>query len=51
MTAVTARAEKRVKETNYSWEGKDKSGKVFKGEMRAAGTVVVKLQCAAKVFG
>lgn len=42
MTAVTARAEKRVKETNYSWEGKDKSGKVFKGEMRAAGTVVVK---------
>lgn len=42
MAAVTARADKKVKETNYSWEGKDKSGKVFKGEMRAAGTVVVK---------
>ncbi len=42
MAAVIARADKRVKETNYSWEGKDKSGKVFRGEMRAAGTVVVK---------
>ncbi len=42
MAAVTARADKRVKEINYSWEGKDKSGKVFRGEMRAAGTVVVK---------
>ena len=42
MAAVTIRAEKKVKEENYSWEGKDKSGKVFKGEMRAAGTVVVK---------
>ena len=42
MAAVTARADKRVKEINYSWEGKDSSGKVFKGQMRAAGTVVVK---------
>ncbi len=42
MAAVTARADKSVKEINYSWEGKDKSGKVIKGDMRAAGTVVVK---------
>lgn len=42
MAAVTARADKSVKEINYSWEGKDSSGKVFKGQMRAAGTVVVK---------
>lgn len=42
MAAVTIRADKKVKEENYSWEGKDKSGKVYKGEMRAAGTVVVK---------
>ncbi len=42
MAAVTARADKSIKEINYSWEGKDKSGKVVKGDMRAAGTVVVK---------
>lgn len=41
MATVTARAEKKVKEINYSWEGKDKAGKQLKGEMRAAGTVVV----------
>jgi len=29
------------KEISYSWEGKDKSGKVVKGEMRAAGEAVV----------
>ncbi len=34
-------ADKNVKEINYSWEGKDKFGKLIKGEMRAAGTVVV----------
>lgn len=28
---------KAAKEYTYSWEGKDKSGKVIKGEMRAAG--------------
>ncbi|MDH5553290.1 MAG: type II secretion system F family protein [Nitrosomonas sp.] len=42
MAAVTARADKNTKETSYSWEGKDKSGKVVKGDMRAAGTVIVK---------
>jgi type IV pilus assembly protein PilC len=41
MVAATATANKRAKEVSYSWEGKDKSGKVIKGEMRAAGTVVV----------
>lgn len=33
--------DKEVKEISYLWEGKDKQGKVIKGEMRAAGTVVV----------
>jgi type IV pilus assembly protein PilC len=28
MATVTARAEKKVKEINYSWEGKDKAGKL-----------------------
>ncbi len=31
----------RVKELHYSWEGRDKAGKVVKGEMRAAGDHVV----------
>lgn len=41
MATVTAYTEKKLKEINYSWEGKDKTGKQIKGEMRAAGTVVV----------
>ncbi|SEN16254.1 type II secretion system F family protein [Nitrosomonas marina] len=41
MGAVTARTDKKVKEVNFSWEGKDKTGKQIKGEMRAAGSVVV----------
>ena len=41
MGAVTARTEKKVKEINFSWEGKDKNGKQVKGEMRAAGSVIV----------
>ena len=41
MATITAQTEKKIKEINYSWEGKDKSGKQIKGEMRAAGTVVV----------
>ncbi|MDO8334561.1 MAG: type II secretion system F family protein [Nitrosomonas sp.] len=41
MATTTAQTEKKIKEINYSWEGKDKSGKQIKGEMRAAGTVVV----------
>jgi len=31
----------RVKEIRYLWEGKDKSGKIVKGEMRAAGNHMV----------
>ena len=38
---ATANSKSKAKETSYSWEGKDKSGKIIKGEMRAAGTVVV----------
>ena len=41
MVAATATANSKTKEVSYSWEGKDKSGKILKGEMRAAGTVVV----------
>jgi type IV pilus assembly protein PilC len=41
MATVTASTEKKIKEINYSWEGKDKYGKQLKGEMRAAGTVIV----------
>jgi type IV pilus assembly protein PilC len=38
---ATANSKSKAKEASYSWEGKDKSGKIIKGEMRAAGTVVV----------
>ena len=31
----------KVNESQYSWEGKDKNGKVVKGEMRAAGEASV----------
>ena len=44
-----ATAQKPVKpvkaaETRYSWEGKDKSGKVVKGEVRAAGPAIASAQ-------
>ena len=38
---ATANSKSKAKEVSYSWVGKDKSGKMIKGEMRAAGTVVV----------
>lgn len=41
MATITAQVDKKLKEFNYSWEGKDKNGKQLKGEMRAAGTVIV----------
>ncbi len=41
MATVTIRTDKKLKEINYSWEGTDKTGKQVKGEMRAAGIVVV----------
>lgn len=41
MATAAATARVKIKEVNYLWEGKDKSGKVVKGEMRAAGNHVV----------
>jgi len=41
MAAVAKKDTKDVKLNSYSWSGKDKSGKVVKGEMRAAGDHVV----------
>jgi type IV pilus assembly protein PilC len=41
MSTVAARSDKKIKEISFSWEGKDRFGKVVKGEMRAAGAVVV----------
>jgi type IV pilus assembly protein PilC len=38
---ATAAATARPKETVFSWEGKDKAGKVIRGEMRAGGQAVV----------
>ena len=37
MATTNRVANKTTKELQYSWEGKDKAGKVVKGEMRAAG--------------
>jgi len=39
--ATAAAAHAKIKEINYLWEGKDKSGKIIKGEMRAGGEAVV----------
>ncbi|MCU0897782.1 MAG: type II secretion system F family protein [Burkholderiales bacterium] len=39
--AATLKARDAVKETIFVWEGKDKSGKLVKGEMRASGEAVV----------
>ncbi len=38
---ATAAAVAKVKEVTYLWEGKDKSGKIIKGQMRAGGQAVV----------
>jgi type IV pilus assembly protein PilC len=40
-TALAARGIKNVKETVYEWEGRDKNGKVMRGEMRAGGEAMV----------
>jgi type IV pilus assembly protein PilC len=37
----TAKKPEKVKEAQYLWEGKDKTGKIVKGEMRAAGEATV----------
>jgi len=41
---ATAAAAKGVKEATFLWEGKDKGGKIVRGEMRAAGDTVVAAQ-------
>jgi type IV pilus assembly protein PilC len=41
---ATANKTEKSKDTRYSWEGKDKSGKAVKGEIRAAGTAVASAQ-------
>ena len=38
---ATAAPVAKVKEIMYLWEGKDKSGKIIKGQMRAGGTALV----------
>ncbi len=40
---ATAAAAAKVKEITYLWEGKDKSGKIIKGQMRAGGQAVVQV--------
>lgn len=42
MSTVRTRTEKKTKEFNFSWEGKDKAGKQIRGQMRAADPVIVK---------
>ncbi|CAE6508803.1 MAG TPA: type II secretion system F family protein [Nitrosomonas nitrosa] len=41
MATISTRPEKKIKEVSFSWEGKDRSGKAVKGEMRAAGAIIV----------
>lgn len=41
---ATANKPVKTKEIRYSWEGKDKSGKAAKGEIRAPGTTVASAQ-------
>ena len=41
-TAAAAARKQEIKEFNYVWEGRDKQGKVVKGELRATGESVVK---------
>ena len=38
---ATATAAKGPKEVTFAWEGKDKAGKVIRGEMRAGGEAMV----------
>jgi type IV pilus assembly protein PilC len=41
-TAAASARKPEVKEINYSWEGRDKTGKTVKGELRAGGEAVVR---------
>ena len=38
---ATAAAAKNVKDFTYEWEGKDRNGKIVRGEMRAGGEAAV----------
>ena len=40
-TSVTSRGGAQIKESIYAWEGKDKSGKTVRGELRAGGEAIV----------
>jgi len=40
-TSLTARGGAQIKESVYAWEGKDKSGKTVRGELRAGGEAIV----------
>ena len=40
-TAAASAAKVQVKEATYLWEGKDKSGRIIKGQMRAGGEALV----------
>ena len=41
MTMATAAAAKNIKDLVFEWEGKDKNGKIVRGEMRAGGEAMV----------
>src|SRR4029077_17178510 len=41
LMATAAAPVAKVKEITYLWEGKDKSGKIIKGQMRAGGMALV----------
>jgi type IV pilus assembly protein PilC len=40
-TATASAARREVKEYTFSWEGRDRAGKILKGDMRASGEAVV----------
>ncbi len=40
-TAAAAAAAKKANEITFIWEGKDRAGKILKGEMRAGGATMV----------
>ena len=40
--ATATKAVNKEQETIYAWEGKDKSGKILRGEMRAGGDSMVR---------
>lgn len=41
MTVMTTGTDRKIKEISYAWEGKDRCGKIVKGEIRAASTEIV----------